>query len=91
MVTNKTNRGNPVLNSKLILSLVFLAYINGCSKPSPSSSAETPNAGSSLESLFAGSGEMEKTQEERKLQQEKMIKQQKELQKKRLDSYEPHR
>ena len=34
---------------------------------------------------------MEETQDKRKLQQEKMIQQQKELQKKRLDSYDPPR
>jgi hypothetical protein len=80
-----------VLNTKIFFALVFLTCLSGCANPSPSSSAESPTAGSALENLFAGSGEMEETQDKRKLQQEKMIQQQKELQKKRLDSYDPPR
>lgn len=74
----------------LLFFALWLGSLAGCEKTSPSSE-ETPASGAALENLFAGSGDMEKTQEARKLQQEKMLQQQKELQKKRLDSYDPHR
>ena len=88
---NKTSpRGKPFWNFKFLLLLVFLAWVCGCSR-SETSSSENTSPGSALENLFAGSGEMEKTQDERRVQQEKMLQEQKELQKKRLDSYDPHR
>ncbi|HPB68133.1 MAG TPA: hypothetical protein PLT76_06330 [Candidatus Omnitrophota bacterium] len=86
----KSKKMNPRNVCWILFSLLWLGGLAGCEKPSPSSE-ETPASGGALENLFAGSGEMEKTQEARKLQQEKMLQQQKELQKKRLDSYDPHR